>query len=244
MILAVLQARMSSSRLPGKVLKPILGVPMLQMQIERLKAVTKIDELVIATSIDPTDDAIEGLCKAIGTPCIRGSLDDVLDRFYVSASKYSPSHVVRLTGDCPLTDPKLIDDLIRFHLEGQFDYSSNCLEPTFPDGLDAEIMRFLVLEEAWHKAKLTPEREHVTLYIHSRPLVYKLGSFKQKEDLSKLRWTVDEEKDFEMVRLVYENLYPQDKDFSTEDILNFLSKNPNVSRLNCHITRNEGLKKT
>lgn len=244
MILAVLQARMSSSRLPGKVLKPILGVPMLQLQVERLQRAERIDQLIVATSVDSSDDAIEALCRVIGISCVRGSLDDVLDRFYVSALKHIPSHVVRLTGDCPLTDPWLIDDLIKYHLEGGFDYSSNCLEPTYPDGLDAEIMKFHILEEAWRCAEDRAEREHVTLYIHSRPQLYNLGSYRHDQDLSNLRWTVDEEEDLDVVRGIYEGLYSKSKCFSTRDILDFLSQNPEFLRLNNHIARNEGLAKS
>jgi len=148
MILAILQARTSSSRLPGKVLKPILGKPMLLLQIERVRRARKIDKLVVATSNDPSDDGIEALCKQHGIDCFRGSLNDVLDRFYRAALTYNPEHIVRLTGDCPLIDPELVDSIIDMHLEGNYDYTSNAIQMTFPDGLDVEILTIKVLKEA------------------------------------------------------------------------------------------------
>lgn len=241
MILAVLQARMSSSRLPGKVLKPILGVPMLKLQIERIRRSQLIDCLVVATSTDVTDDSIEELCKEIECICFRGNLEDVLDRYYRASLAHFPKHVVRLTGDCPLVDSSLIDRLISFHIEGGFDYSSNCLEPTFPDGLDAEIMTFDTLCQAWRQAASSVEREHVTLYINSRPAEFKLGSYKQNENMSHLRWTVDEDRDFELVERIYRHLYPNYKNFTTSQILEFLDRDKQLADLNKGIVRNEGL---
>jgi spore coat polysaccharide biosynthesis protein SpsF len=148
MIIAVLQARLSSSRLPGKVLKPILDQPMLALQIERIKRSQLIDQLVVATSTSPEDEQISKLCQEIEVVSFRGSLDDVLERVYQAAKPYSPTYLVRLTGDCPLCDPELIDQVIQFHVDGNYDYSSNCLIPTYPDGLDVEICRFQCLEIA------------------------------------------------------------------------------------------------
>ena len=157
MILAILQARMSSSRLPGKVLAPILGEPMIARQIERLRRAERIDRLVIATSDQPDDDELAAEAGRIGCDVFRGALDDVLERYYRCATAQAPlpDHVVRLTGDCPLADPGLIDRLIAFHLEGGFDYASTALEPTWPDGLDAEIMTMAALEAAWREATLS-----------------------------------------------------------------------------------------
>lgn len=240
MILAILQARVSSSRLPGKVLKPILGVPMFLRQIERLQRSELIDQFMVATSLEPSDDPIENACRANGTRVFRGSLEDVLDRFYRAASVYRPLQVVRLTGDCPLADPELIDRLITFHLEGGFDYSSNCLEPTFPDGLDAEIFRLESLEIAWREAGRSSEREHVTPYFYGHPEKFKIGSLKQSPDRSFLRWTVDEPADFELVTRVYEGLYPANPRFSTADILAWLEQNPEMKTSNTFHRRNEG----
>lgn len=244
MILAILQARVTSSRLPGKVLKPVLGEPMLLRQIERIQRSRLIDRLVIATSTDHTNDAIEKMCTENQLSFFRGSLNDVLDRFYQAAMLFKPLHVVRLTGDCPLTDPDLIDEVVSFHLKGNFDYTSNALEPTYPDGLDVEIMRFSCLSRAWEEASLPSEREHVTSFIYKRPDLFKIGSVKGKFDLSFLRWTVDEPLDFELISNVYERLYPINPQFTTEHIYNLLKDNPELQNINAKFERNEGYQRS
>lgn len=244
MILAILQARVSSTRLPGKVLKPLLGVPMLLRQIERLKKSRKIDRLLVATSTEPSDDPIEKLCEENGIACYRGSLNDVLDRFYQAARGFDPEHVVRLTADCPLTDAKLIDDVIGFYLDGGFDYASNAIQATYPDGLDMEVFRFSCLEQAWREAALPSQREHVTPFIHQQPLLFKIGHYKNSSDLSHLRWTVDEPKDFELVTMVYEALYPKNPDFSTQEILQLLDQRSELVNWNTEHQRNEGYLKS
>jgi spore coat polysaccharide biosynthesis protein SpsF len=244
MILAILQARVSSSRLPGKVLKPLLGVPMLLRQIERLKKSRKIDRLLVATSAEPADDPIEKLCKENGIACYRGSLNDVLDRFYQATRRFDPEHVVRLTADCPLTDAKLIDEVIGFYLDGGFDYASNAIQATYPDGLDMEVFRSSCLEQAWREAALPSQREHVTPFIHQQPHLFKIGHYKNSSDLSDLRWTVDEPKDFELVTMVYEALYPKNPDFSTQEILQLLDQRPELAHWNTAHQRNEGYQKS
>ena len=229
MILAVLQARVSSSRLPGKVLKKILGKPMLQLQLERLGRVKRLDKIVVATSREISDDPIEKLCQNLNVSCFRGSLDDVLDRYYQSALVYQPDHIVRVTGDCPLTDPVLIDDVIQFYLEENFDYVM--LEKTFPHGLDLEIFPFSVLLQTWENAELPSQREHVTLYMRNSDKFH-LGMFKGKKNLSYLRWTVDEPEDFEFVQKVYHNLYSSKPNFTTQDILNLLKRRPDLLKIN------------
>lgn len=243
-MLAILQARTSSSRLPGKVLRPILGEPMLARQIERLRRSAHIAPLVVATSTEASDDPLAGLCDRLGVPCHRGSLNDVLDRFYQAAKPLQPAHLIRLTGDCPLADPAVIDACIDYHLAGDYDYTTNALQPTFPDGLDVEVFRFKCLEEAWAEATLTSEREHVTPFIHRRPERYRIGHYRQAEDLSWLRWTVDQPADFEVVERIYNALYPAKPDFGTADILAFLAAHPDIARLNIDIARNEGYLKS
>lgn len=244
MILAILQARVSSTRLPGKVLKPILGQPMLLRQIERLQRAAMIDTLLVATSSDRTDDALEDLCNKHEIRCFRGNLEDVLDRFYRAAHPYKPDHVVRLTGDCPLADPQLIDQVISFHLKGGFDYTSNALEPSYPDGLDVEVVRFTSLAQAWEEAALPSQREHVTPFIHQQPGRFKIGSVKNSADLSSLRWTVDEPLDFELVTIIYETLYPQNPAFTTRDILMLQDQRPDLKTMNTRFKRNEGYNKS
>ena len=239
-ILAIIQARTSSSRLPNKVLKPILGKPMLIHQIERVQLSKTIDQLVIATSKDASDDKLINLLKNINVEYYRGSLNDVLDRFIQAASGYKPSHVVRLTGDCPVIDFEIIDKVIKFHLDNGSDYTSNCFPPTYPDGLDVEVVKFSVLEEAWRHAELPSEREHVMPYIRNHPDFFSSSNVEFEKDLSNHRWTVDEPEDFEFVEKIYTELYSKNKKFNMQDILNLIDKNPCFKDINYHIARNEG----
>jgi len=244
MMLAILQARTSSTRLPGKVLKPILGKPMLERQLERLARVRQIDKLVVATSDNPDDNALANLCDRIGFECFRGSLDDVLDRFYQTAIIHSARNIVRLTGDCPVADPQVIDEIISHYLSGNFDYVSNTIEPTYPDGLDAEVFRFECLEQAWHEAKLPSQREHVTPFIWQQPDRFKLENHRCAADFSHLRWTVDEPEDFKLITAIYESLYSLNPEFAMNDILNWLHDNPEMVYVNQSFKRNEGLIKS
>lgn len=243
-VMAILQARMSSSRLPGKVMKAILGKPMLELQIERLRKSVKIEKLVVATSDNPEDDPIESLCNKLGISCFRGDLNDVLDRFYQTAKIYQPENIVRLTGDCPLSDPEKIDDLIDFFMHRSLDYASNCNIPKLPDGLDAEIMTFNVLKRSWEQARLPSEREHVTLFIRNNEDDFKIEHIPYEMDLSHKRWTVDEPEDFLMIKKVFEALYPSNPNFDTDQIFDFLEKNPEIEKINAKFSRNEGLKKS
>jgi spore coat polysaccharide biosynthesis protein SpsF len=243
MIVAVLQARFSSSRLPGKVMKQILGKPMLALQLERNLRSKMIDKLIVATSVEKDDNPIQRVCKELGVDCFRGSLNDVLDRFYLAAVPHAPSYVVRLTGDCPLVDPKVMDDTIKFAIEGDYDYASNCQGPyTFPDGLDVEVIKFSALEEAWNEAVLPSHREHVTPFVRKQPDRYSVGHYQNDYYLGHLRWTVDEPEDFELISRIYESLYPTKPTFSMVDVLQLLEASPRLSKINAHIARNEGAK--
>jgi len=235
---------MSSTRLPGKVMKPILGRPMIERQIERLRRCKRVDQLIVATSNQPEDDVLGTLCRGLGVPCFRGDLENVLDRFYQAAKPYHPKHVVRLTGDCPLADPRLIDELIDFYLNAQCDYANNCEVPTLPDGLDAEVFSFAALTQAWQEAVLPSQREHVTSFIRSHPERFKIGFYKYRRDLSDMRWTVDEPEDLQFVTTVYEKLYPADAAFGTEDVLALLEQEPELRAINHRFERNSGLKKS
>lgn len=243
-VLAILQARTGSSRLPGKVLKPILGVPMLARQIERLRRARSIDRLVVATSTDPSDDALARMCQDAGVEVCRGPLDDVLERFLLAAEPYGPEWIVRLTGDCPVADPEVIDAAVHQALTGDYDYVSNTIEPTYPDGLDVEVVRADVLEMARREAKLGSEREHVTPFVHKQPERFRLGQIKNTQNLSHLRWTVDEPQDFELIARFYELLYPQNPDFRQQDILNLLARQPELAEFNTAVARNEGYTKS
>lgn len=236
-VLAILQARVSSTRLPGKVLKNILGEPMLARQIERLRRTKTIDTLIVATSIKPEDDPLEALAGDLGVPCFRGSLEDVLDRFYQCALPYAPQHVVRLTGDCPLADPDVIDRVVRYHIDGDYDYTSNVMRPTWPHGMDVEVMRFACLSEAHRETSLPHHREHVTPFLYQHPERYRLGSVTQKTDQSGIRVTVDEPEDFEVVSRIYEGLYANNPEFTVADVVMFLKQNPNLKSLNDQFKR-------
>ncbi|MGE5538267.1 MAG: cytidylyltransferase domain-containing protein [Gemmatimonas sp.] len=241
MILGILQARVSSSRLPGKVMKPILGQPMILRQIERLRRATTLDRLVIATSVDPSDDPLAALLHGQGVEVVRGPLDDVLARFVVAAARHDPEWIVRLTGDCPLADPAVIDRIVRETVAAGADYGSNTLVPTYPDGLDVEVMRGAVLRQVAAEARTAAEREHVTLAIHRHPERFRLHDVRNGTDLSALRWTVDEPADFALVERIYEALYPYNPAFATDDILRLLAERPDLATVNTAIRRNEGL---
>lgn len=230
-IIAVVQARMSSSRLPGKVLAPVLGRPLLAFELERA-ARARLDALVVATSDEAADDPVAALAEREGLRCFRGSLGDVLDRFYRAAAPMHPEHVVRLTADCPLIDPAVVDRVVRVHLEGGYDYTSNTLRRTFPHGEDTEVMRFPALERAWREATSAYDREHVTPYLYRNAERFRLGSVEAQEDRSQLRWTVDYAEDLEFVRAVYEALYPTRPDFSTADVIDLLAHRPELAALN------------
>ncbi len=244
-VLAILQARCSSSRLPGKVLAPILGQAMLARQLERLRRAETLDRLVLATSDDPSDDPLESLCATLGLTCYRGSLDDVLGRFAGAYQAFGPSeHVVRLTGDCPLADPTVIDRMVRYHHETAADYTTNALQPSWPDGLDVEVMRAPVLLRAASEARLPSEREHVTPYIHKHPKWFRVTHLRGETDWSALRWTVDEPKDLEFVQKVYAALYPSNPAFTTADILRLLEQQPALGQINGNFLRNAGYAKS
>jgi spore coat polysaccharide biosynthesis protein SpsF len=241
---AILQARMSSTRLPGKVLKTILGKPMLVHLIERLKRAKLIDEIIVATSNCNSDDEIERLCQSIGIKCFRGSLHDVLARYYQASLSNPSEHIVRVTGDCPVIDPEIIDDVISLHLSSEADYTSNCAEPTFPDGLDTEIFTFSALEQAFTHANTSEEREHVTPYMYDKKTQNICVELLSDTDLSHYRWTVDESSDFTLIQLIYQALYPHTPNFTLADILALIKKQPELTKINQQILRNEGLMKS
>lgn len=240
-VLAVLQARMSSSRLPGKVLADIAGVPMLVRQVARIRQSRMIDGLVLATSVDPSDDALAHAADENGIEVIRGSLDDVLERYANVARRFYPAHIVRLTGDCPLVDPDVVDAVVAHHLVSRADITSNAYEPTFPDGLDVEVVRTQVLLEAAEKADRAFEREHVTPFVYDPKNHYRVIHYRAPVDLSALRWTVDEPEDLEFVRQVFVALLPMGIDFRMHDVLQLLSANPQLSEMNTRFARNAGL---
>ncbi len=210
MIGAIIQARMLSTRLPGKVLKKANGIPLLEMVFERAKKAKKLDKVIIATSTKKADDRIEEFCRKRNIEFFRGSEKNVLERFYLAAKKFGFKTVVRITGDCPLIDPETIDDAITRHFESKADYTSNVFERTFPRGLDVEVFSFGALEKAKNLAKKAGEKEHVTAFIYNHPEIFLLKSLKA-EDWRKrpdIRLCVDTEKDFELVEKIFSKFNP------------------------------------
>lgn len=239
---AIIQARMASTRLPGKVLTDIGGQPMLWHVVRRAQKVKHLDRVVVATSTDSSDDPVFRFCKDHGFDVFRGSQTDVLDRYYQAANSFSADVVVRLTADCPLLDSSVIERVIALFLESEFDYTANILKCTYPDGLDTEVFSFMALEQAWRQAMLKSEREHVTPYIRNHPDIFNLGNVNHVEDLSSLRWTVDEPEDLDFVRAVYSHF--KSNTFYMEDILKLLSEQPGLLVINQGIKRNEGYLKS
>jgi len=223
---AILQARMSSSRLRGKVLLDIKGRPMVSRQIERIRRAKTISKIVLATSLDPTDDPLEELGESEQIEVYRGSLDDVFSRFTEICKLSTDQDFVRLTGDCPLTDPSVIDKVVKEHLLSGADYTSNTLKRTYPRGLDVEVFRSGSLKRLGEFGLSKKELEHVTLGFHSRAGQFSLQNVCDPIDNSDLRWTVDTEQDFEFVEWVYSSLLDLDPDFDSGLIYSLIAKHP------------------
>ena len=236
-VVAIVQARMSSTRLPRKVMATICGKPVLLHIIDRLKECKLLDDIVIATTVNNIDDiifnAVKNYDKSIGL--FRGSEENVLERYYLAAKKFNVDVVVRVTSDDPLIDPTVVDDLISEFLMNSCDYVSNSLNRTFPLGLDAEVFSFDALERAHQNASQDYEREHVTPYIIENPDKFKLLNVSNNIDLSHLRWTLDTKEDFEFIDAVYQRIYPEKQMFFMDDVLDLLDKEPGLIDINKHI---------
>jgi spore coat polysaccharide biosynthesis protein SpsF len=231
-VLTVLQARMSSTRLPGKVLRPLAGAPMILRQIERVRRAGRIGRLVVATSEDRTDDVLADVLADAGVPVFRGSLDDVLGRFVGALEAFGQAeHVVRLTADCPLTDPDVIDAVIARHLLAGADYTSNALSRSFPRGLDVEVARAAALVEAAARTSDPYDREHVMPAIYRHPEGWRIEQLVQDLDQGELRWTVDRPDDLEFAAAVYEGLYAAKPAFDSGDVLAFVAARPELHAL-------------
>lgn len=239
--LCIIQARLGSTRLPGKVLKEVNGISLLEYEIKRVKQSKLIDEIVIATSAKKEDAKIEELAKKIGVDVFRGSEDDVLSRYFECAKNYPEyNNIIRITGDCPLIDSVVVDKVIEYYLAGDYDYVSNTLKETYPDGMDIEIFTREALEKSFKEAKLESEREHLTQYMIKNEH-FKKGNLESEYDWSHFRLTVDEKEDFEVVKFLIENC-PDDAGFM--DYIVKLTKHPKVMLKNMNIIRNEGLIKS
>lgn len=239
---AIISARLSSTRLPGKVLLDLLGKPMLERQIERLKFCRNLSDIVLATTTLPEDAEILTLAARLGLPSYAGSPDDVLDRYYQAAKRSGVSVIARITADCPMIDPDVTDSVVELFARGRLDHAST--GDRFPDGLDTEVFSFAALKIAWEEAALTSEREHVTPFIWKNPGRFKLAALAPKENLSSLRWTVDEPRDFVFVETIYKRLHREGHAFGMADVLALLEKEPTLAEINGGILRNEGYAKS
>lgn len=232
-IVAIIQARMTSTRLPGKVLKEVNGEPLLQHMLNRLKRSEKIDEIVVATTINEADNSIVELCHALGVKTYRGSESDVLSRYYECAKEAEADVIIRMTSDCPVIDPIIVDQIVEFYLANKTDYVSNSIERSYPRGMDTEVFSFKALEKAYVFGIDEVEREHVTPYIYRNTEQFEIKSYSYREDESEYRLTVDTIDDFKLIVWLISSF--EDDYYTLEDILEFLKANPEMAKINFHI---------
>ena len=241
--LGIVQARTSSTRLPRKVLMPIEGVPMIVYQLRRLKRCKSLDNLVLATSSDSSDDELTSIVEAAGFAVYRGNLQDVLDRFRNCAFHHKADIIVRLTGDCPFSDPILVDELVQAFVDGGWDYLANCVDEqklSVPDGFDAEVFRAVVLDRAFKEARLQSQREHVTPWFRTEHAGLLWGHFQHMPTRRFYRVTVDDPEDLEVVRQIASGLNNDDQCFGVDAVVNFLDNHPEIAGRNLLTIRNAG----
>ena len=243
-VAAFIQARVGSTRLPSKVIMPLQDRTVLEHVVGRVRQSRLVEETIVVTTMNKQDLPIVRICAENEIRVFCGSESDVLDRFYQAAKLVDSRHIVRITGDCPMMDPDIIDRVVALHQEAGSDYTSNVIVERFPDGEDVEIFTFAALGRAWRDASLVSEREHVTPYLRKHPEIFKLSSLECETDLSMHRWTLDTQEDYEFIKKVYEGLYLEKKYFRMNDVLIFLDKNPDLTAVNAHIKRNEGYLKS
>lgn len=237
-VIAIIQARMSSSRLPGKVLLPLVGRPVLDHVVSRVRCCKTVHQVIVATSIDSSDDVIETWCNIHNVVSYRGSLNDVLDRYYQAAKRYQADVIVRITADCPVIDPVIVDEVVKGYLNGGYEFYG--LSGEFPDGLDCTVFSFSALQRAWKESVLPSEREHVGPYIEKHPELFISGGLLKFNGLSHYRWTLDEPRDYEFLKIVFDSLYQNNSVFLAQDVLSLLEKHPQLTLINNEIVRNEG----
>jgi spore coat polysaccharide biosynthesis protein SpsF len=233
-----MQARVGSTRLPGKVLKKICGKTVLEHGVDRLKRVNNIDKIVIATTVLEKDNAIVEEAERLKISCFRGSEEDVLSRYFYAAKEHNADIIVRVTSDCPLIDSEVTEKIIQYYLDNveKYDYVSNTIDRTYPRGLDTEVFGFRVLERAFNEAKSVRDREHVTPYIWDNPCKFKLVQYKNDVDFSELRWTLDTVDDLKLIEEIYSYLFYQNGNkFGMKDILNLYITNPMLKGINANI---------
>jgi spore coat polysaccharide biosynthesis protein SpsF (cytidylyltransferase family) len=235
---AIVQARMGSTRLPGKVMMPLAGIPVLGHVVDRLSYCKTLESTVVATTTETNDDAVEEFCEQRGIAVFRGSEQDVLDRYHQAAVLFDADPVVRITADCPAIDPVIVDRVVAGYLEGDYDLFG--LMGEFPDGLDCTVFARSALDRAWAEAKLASEREHVGPYIQDHPELFTTGGIELFEAQGHQRWTLDEPEDYELLTVIFEALYRPGDPFLSGEVIEFLEQHPELLEINNNVTRNEG----
>lgn len=243
---AIIQARMGSTRLPGKIMYNVCGESLLSLMIKRIKNATKLDKIIIATTINEKDNEIVNFCKLNGIDFFRGSENDVLSRYYETSKKFPSDIIIRLTSDTPLLDPKTIDRVVEQYEKNNYDYVSNQFPfpRTYPDGTNVEVFSFNLLKEMYEKAKNPSDREHVTTFVSMQPELFKIFRVDYPQDISKYRFNLDYDADYQLIKKVYEEFYFKNPHFTLEDIISWLEKNPDILKLNSDIKPYENMIKS
>lgn len=233
---------MGSTRLHGKILKPLGDKPVLWHVVNRVGQCRRVDHVIVATTIEPEDDITADFCRENRFDCFRGSSDDVLDRFYRAALAFGIDHIVRITADCPVIDPVIVDEVIEMYFWEKYDVCRP--GPEFPDGLDCGIFSFKTLKYVWRNATLPSDREHISPYMEKHPEIFRVGMHEKYKGLAHLRWTLDEDADYRFLQEIFLRLYKPGEIFYADDILSVLEREPHLSDINSWITRNEGYLKS
>jgi len=234
-VTAILQGRLGSTRLPGKVLLPLAGKPVIVHVYERIKHCMNIEKIIIATTTNKRDEAIVRLFENLGVTIFRGSEEDPLDRFFRAATKYNLQHIVRIMADCPVVDPDVVDAVIAYYFKGNYDFCY--LGGEFPSGLDVPVFSYYTLKKAWENTERLSDREHITPYMQKHPELFRIGCLELFEGLYNHRWVLDHECDYKLLAEIYNELYDTDNIFITKDILELFERRPEIARLNAHIPR-------
>ena len=245
-IVGIIAARISSSRLPGKVMLKLGNKIILRHMIDRMKVAKKLDNIVVATSLNPNDDVLYEYCRQNSIDCYRGDENDLIDRYYTISKKINCDVIARFGADCPLIDPKIIDKVITIYLENDFDFVSNHGPPpkTYPEGMTLDVYSANILCEAFHDAKKPSEREHISPFFWNNPKRYRLHRVDYHTDISKYRLSLDYSEDFELIQIIFKKLYNENVIFSLEEIIQFLEKNPKIKKINSHIEQSIGIKRS
>lgn len=236
-VIAIIQARVGSTRFPRKIFADLSGKPLIWHVFNRIKYCKNIDNFLLATSLNPIDNELEEWSINNKIKCFRGSENDVLERFYFASKKHKADVIVRITADDPFKDPVIIDNVISLMINNKCDFAYNNNPPSFPEGLDTEVISFNSLEKAYYESKDVFDREHLTQYLYKHPELFRQINYSYSENLSHLRWTVDTKEDYDFAKIIYQNLFKHNKVFLMNDILNYIKRHPEVLNINIKVER-------